>query len=60
MLYDESVSSWLLIGIVSFGNRFYKQHQQQLNEENKNINCWLRQQLIDNKDLAKAPFKALD
>ena len=23
MLYDESVSSWLLIGIVSFGNRFY-------------------------------------
>ena len=22
MLYDESVSSWLLIGIVSFGNRW--------------------------------------
>ena len=40
MLYDESVSSWLLIGIVSFGNR-EQQQQQQLNEENKNIDCWL-------------------
>ena len=26
MLYDESVSSWLLIGIVSFGNRLYKEN----------------------------------
>ena len=37
MLYDESVSSWLLIGIVSFGNRFYsnKQQQQQESQQQK-------------------------
>ena len=41
MLYDESVSSWLLIGIVSFGNRLYKENiEWNGNDSNKNF-CML-------------------
>ena len=36
MLYDESVSSWLLIGIVSFGNRFYSNKQQESQQQKIN------------------------